>query len=71
MAPAIAQLSKQARLCNKRLPHYGRGSFSHCPEELHSYNACVSQTTERLAMTFAREVAPHSAELISFKVSSK
>jgi alpha-L-arabinofuranosidase len=40
-------------------------------EDYNTYGASLSQTTARLAKTFTREVAPHSAQMISFKVSSK
>ena len=40
-------------------------------EDYNTYGASLSQTTARLARTFTREVAPHSAQMLSFKVSSK
>ena len=38
-------------------------------EDYNAYGAVLSQTTERIGKTFTRDVAPHSAEMISFKVS--
>ena len=37
-------------------------------EDYKAYGATLSETTERLGKTFTREVAPHSAQMISFKV---
>ncbi len=40
-------------------------------KDYNSYGAVLSETTDRIGKTFTREVAPHSAQMISFKVPSK
>jgi len=40
-------------------------------EDYNSYGAVLSETTDRISKTFTRTVAPHSAQMISFKVPSK
>jgi hypothetical protein len=39
-------------------------------EDYNTYGAVVSEATERISKTFTREVAPHSAQMISFEVPS-
>ena len=40
-------------------------------EDYNTFGAVVSETTQRISKTFSREVAPHSAQMISFQVPSK
>jgi hypothetical protein len=40
-------------------------------EDYNTYGAVLSEVTDRIGSTFTREVAPHSAQMISFKVPSK
>jgi hypothetical protein len=40
-------------------------------EDYNAYGAVCAETTDRIARTFVREVAPHSAQMISFTVPSQ